>query len=79
MTNIIVKLFIHAKPKSKKEFVERVDDTHLIVAVKDPPVNNRANLAIIDVLAEYYGIAPSRVSIVSGHASKEKVVEIVGL
>ncbi|MBI2603921.1 MAG: DUF167 domain-containing protein [Candidatus Harrisonbacteria bacterium] len=74
-----MKIFVHAKPKSRKEFVERVDDTHLIVAVKDPPVNNRANLAIIDALAEYFGVAPSRVSIVGGQTSKEKVVEIAGL
>jgi len=72
-----MKIFIHAKPKSRKEFVEKVDDTHLIVAVKDPPTNNRANLAVIDALAEYFGIAPSCVSIISGHASKEKVVEIL--
>lgn len=74
-----MKTFVHAKPKSKKEFVERIDDTHLIVAVKDPPMNNRANLAIIDALAEYYGVAPSRISIIGGQASKDKVVEIVGL
>ncbi|MDO8585111.1 MAG: DUF167 domain-containing protein [bacterium] len=74
-----MKIFVHAKPKSRKEFVEKVDDTHFIVAVKDPPVNNRANLAIIDALAEYFGIAPSLVSIVSGQTSKEKVVEIIGL
>ncbi len=74
-----MKIFVHAKPKSRKEFVEKVDATHLIVAVRDPAVNNRANLAIIDALAEYFGVAPSCVSIVGGQTSKEKVAEIQGL
>ncbi|MBI2075449.1 MAG: hypothetical protein HYT82_02160 [Candidatus Harrisonbacteria bacterium] len=34
---------------------------------------------MIDAVAEYFGIAPSSVSIVGGQTSKEKIVEIVGL
>lgn len=74
-----MRISVRAKPKSRKEFVEKIDDTHFVVAVRDPAIDNRANFAIIDALAEYFGVAPSLVSIVSGQTSKEKVVEILGL
>lgn len=79
MTTITMKIFVKAKTKSRKEFVEKVDDTHYIVAVRDLPEHNKANLAIIDALAEYFGIAPSHISIVSGQTSREKIVEVLGL
>jgi uncharacterized protein YggU (UPF0235/DUF167 family) len=33
-----MKIFVRAKPNSKKEFVEKISETNLIVAVKEPPV-----------------------------------------
>ena len=49
-----------------------------IVAVKEPPKDGKANRAIERALAEYFNVPPSRVRIVSGHASRENVVEITG-
>ena len=71
-----MKIFVKAKPNSKAESIEKVDDTHFTVAVKEPPVKGRANAAISKALADYFGIAPSQVSLVSGFSSKQKVFEI---
>ena len=51
-------------------------DAHFIVAVKAPAKEGRANWAVARALAEYFKIAPSRVELVSGFSSKEKVFEI---
>ena len=48
-----------------------------VVAVKERPVKGSANRAVEKAVAEYFGVAPARVRIVSGHASREKIVEIV--
>jgi len=44
--------------------------------VKAPAKEGRANWAVARALAEYFKIAPSRVELVSGFSSKEKVFEI---
>ena len=46
------------------------------VSVKEAPVNGQANEAIIKALAEYFDTAPSRINIISGQSSKQKVFEI---
>ena len=48
----------------------------LVVAVKERPTGGQANRAIERAIAEYLHVAPSRVRIVAGHASREKSVEI---
>jgi len=71
-----VKLSITAKPLSKEERVEKIDDAHYTVAVKEPPIQGRANAAIIRALAEHFQVAPSRVRIVMGHTSRQKIVDV---
>lgn len=72
-----MKLFISAKAKVKNPFCEKVDETHFIVAVKEPPAKGQANVAIAEALAEHFGIAYSRVRILSGFSSRQKVFEVV--
>lgn len=71
-----MKFFITVKPKSKEERVEKIDDTHFVARVKATAREGKANEAAIKALARYFEVAPSRVEIVSGHASRRKVVAI---
>ena len=72
-----MRIFVTAKPKSKIPSVERIDDTHFDVRVKEPPTEGRANVAIAEALAEHFGIGQSRVRLVSGASSKQKAFEII--
>ena len=67
---------IKAKPNSREEKVEKISDTDFIVSVKEPPVEGKANRAIINALAVYFKIASARIKIVSGWTSRQKVLEI---
>ncbi len=71
-----MRFFVTVKPKSKEERVLKIDDTHFSVCVKAPPHEDKANEAVIKTFARYFEIAPSRIEIVSGHASRRKVMEI---
>lgn len=73
-----MRIFIKAKPGSKKEKIEKVDENHFIVAVKEPPVDGKANEAIVRVLSEYFKIPKSQVRIISGQKSRQKIIEIDG-
>ncbi len=72
-----MKIFVQAKPNAREESVEKIDLANFIVAVKEPPVNGLANAAIQKALAKYFGVAPSRVRLVSGYTSRKKMFEIL--
>ncbi|MBI4276255.1 DUF167 domain-containing protein [Candidatus Uhrbacteria bacterium] len=71
------RIFVSAKPGVRDESVEVIDATHFRVTVKEPPVQGRANAAIVRVLSEHFHIAPSLVRIVSGYRSRQKIVEVI--
>ena len=73
---IKMKIFVSAKPRAREEKIEKIDDVHFEVSVTAPPVKGLANQAIVKAVAEYFKIAPSRVRIVSGFTSKQKILEI---
>lgn len=51
-------------------------DEELAVYVTAPPDKNKANEAMIRLLAKHFDVAPSRVVIIRGHTSRHKVIEI---
>ena len=70
-----MKIRIKVSPNSKIEGISQKDDS-LIVKVKEPPKEGRANQAVIELLAEYFSMPQSHIRILSGIKSKNKVVEI---
>lgn len=74
-----MKIFVKAKPSSKKEGITPIDDTHFVIEVKAPPREGRATIAIAEALAGYFRVPFSRIRLVSGFSSREKVFEIKDL
>ena len=72
-----MRIFIKAKPNSREEKVEKIDDLNYVVSVKEPPVKGKANEAIRNALAVYFKTGSSRVKIISGYSSRNKIIEIV--
>lgn len=48
----------------------------LLVYVRDPALEGKANKAVVELLAKYYGVPKSLVEIVGGHTSKHKIVNV---
>ena len=71
-----MKIIVNAKAGSRKEFVKQVDETHFTVSVHEPPVEGKANRAIIRALADYLQKSPSQLEIISGETSKRKTLEV---
>jgi len=71
-----MRIQVRVKPNSRTEEVSQEGDS-FIVKVKEPPKEGKANQAVIKLLAEHFGVAMSRVRILSGLKSKNKVVEVV--
>lgn len=67
---------VKAHPKSSKLLVVEKDADHLEVWVREAPDKGKANQAVIEAIADYFDIAPSTVTVKSGIASRNKIIEI---
>lgn len=72
-----MKIFVKAKPSSKIENIEKIDESHYVVSVKEPPIKGKANQAIRNALAVYFKTGSARVKIISGFSSRNKIIEII--
>ena len=72
-----MRIFVKAKPNSREEKVEKVDDLNYVVSVKEPPIKGKANEAVRNALAVYFKTGSSCVKIISGFSSRNKVIVIV--
>ncbi len=72
-----MKIAIIAHPNSKNPRVEKdlLDTLH--VYVSEPPLEGKANNAIINSLSDYFKVKRSSVLLVSGNKSKNKTFEII--
>ncbi len=72
-----MKIRIKVTPKAKIQRV--VDDGNLLrVYVTAAPESGKANAAAIKLLAKHFDVPPSKITIVSGHGSRDKTVSIGG-
>lgn len=74
-----VTLDIAVKPRSGREGAGALQGDRLVVSVNAPPVDGKANLAVVRVLAETFGVPRSAVTIVRGETGRKKTVRIVGV
>ena len=74
--NFIMKIFVSAKPNATDNNIEKIDETHFVVAVTEPPIKGHANRAILKILAEYFNVSLYNIKIKSGYTSRNKIIEI---
>jgi uncharacterized protein (TIGR00251 family) len=67
---------VKVKPNAQKQKIEEAADGSLIVHLKSPPVEGKANEELIKLLAKKFEVQRSQVVIKSGIASRNKLVEI---
>jgi uncharacterized protein (TIGR00251 family) len=73
------RIAVRVQPRARRGEIVGERDGSLVVRVAAPPVDGRANDALCRLLAARLRIAPSRVRIVRGAASRDKVVEVDGI
>ncbi|MDP6226655.1 MAG: DUF167 domain-containing protein [Dehalococcoidia bacterium] len=74
-----VNVKVRVQPKAAGNQVVGYRDDTLPLRVTAPPEAGQANAAVISLLAQTLGIAKSRVRIVRGHASRDKLVVVESL
>lgn len=72
-----MRITLKVVPRSRKEGIEGpLADGSYKVHVHAPPADGAANEAVIEALAKHFKTAKSRVKIVKGETSRNKIAEI---
>lgn len=78
-----VKLFVRLSPKAKREgfegvYLEPDGNERLKIAVNAPPVDGKANEAVIKLISKKVKVAKSYIRIVAGETERNKTFLIEG-
>lgn len=70
-------LAVRVSPNAKRAGAEGIwNGTHLKIALTAPPVDGKANEALIDFLSKTAGLRKSAVALISGQSNRQKVVAL---
>ncbi len=72
-------LFVKVVPGSSRDRVVAKYGDAIKVQVSAPPEKGKANQAVAQVLADFFGIKPSQVELISGAGHPRKQFRITGL
>lgn len=75
---IFMKYILHVRTRQRVESVQpsNAGPNTLEIQTKEAPHEDKANRAVISLLADYFSVAKSEVKIISGLHGKTKVIEI---
>ena len=70
------RIYVTVKPNAKRADITPISDTEFRVAVPAPAQNGKANEALVEILAGYFGVPKSTITILRGHSARKKLVEL---
>ena len=71
-------LTVKVQPRSRKPGLEKLSSGEYKIRVLAPPSKGKANKEVIETLASHFGLPSSRVKIVKGGKSRNKLVVLEG-
>ena len=72
-----MRISVKIRPNSKVVSVDKTADREFLVKVKSPPKEGRANAELVEVLSCHFGVPKSRITIVRGEGSRNKIIDII--
>ena len=69
-------LTLHVQPGAKKTEIMGVHGNALKIRLSAPPVDGKANAALVEFIAARLGLAKSAIRLISGQTSRRKILEI---
>jgi uncharacterized protein (TIGR00251 family) len=72
-------IMVRLQARARGEELVGIRDGVLLARVSAPPVDGRANRALCALIARRAGVAPSKVTIVRGQRSRDKLILVQGI
>jgi len=70
------RISVTVQPDSKSIAITKLNEREYRAAVREPARDGKANLAVIELMARYFAIPKSRITIIRGHTSRRKIIEL---
>jgi uncharacterized protein (TIGR00251 family) len=67
---------VKVTPKAKLSRIEKLSETSYKIHVTQAPEDNKANKAVLELLAEHLSVRKNQVVLIRGEKSRNKVVEV---
>lgn len=71
-----VRIKLHVHPGAKRNAVNGVFGESVKIDLQTPPVDGKANAALLKFMAKLFGLSRSDLAITSGECSRDKVLEV---
>jgi hypothetical protein len=71
-----VNIAIKIKPNAKQEKIEKINESEYLLWVRSPAQEGKANQAAIALLSDFLRIPKTRITIIRGHKSRNKIISI---
>ena len=68
---------VYVTPNATEASVVRVSEDYFEVRVDERAVGGRANKRLLEILAEHFKVQKSRITIVRGTKSRNKIVQVI--
>ena len=67
---------VKVKPQAKEDRVEKTGENNFAIWVKAKAVEDKANQAVIKILSEYFDKPQSKIILLKGRKSRNKIITI---
>lgn len=67
---------VRVHPRARQQHLEKLSSGEYKIHVTSPPVKGEANKEVIEMVAAHFNLPPSRVRIVRGLKSRQKLVAL---
>ncbi|HWX55327.1 MAG TPA: DUF167 domain-containing protein [Verrucomicrobiae bacterium] len=74
-----LKFAVKVHPRARRNAITGTTGDALKLALTAPPVDGKANHAVVDFFADFFQIPRASITIASGETSRNKVVRITGI
>lgn len=71
-----MKINVQVKPNSSKIEIKKISEIEYVVKIHSSPEKGKANEELIEILSEYFSIPKKKITILKGHFSRLKIIEI---
>ncbi len=71
-----MKITVKVKPNAKKNEVKKIDENRYEIRVTVVPEKGKANKKVIELLSKELKVPKSKIKLIKGETSKEKIFEI---
>lgn len=71
-----MRIYAKVTPRAGKNEVAKISEGEYKVKVTAPPEKGRANAAVIELLANFFGVPKNAIIIVGGKTARIKIIDI---